>query len=892
MPKPATTTSANPADVEGGEEVVVECWENHRYSPFSGWGPTTSGLDRPAWSTKKGDKTVCRESFLLPVGWSWVTSWNVEPHKENMEGWYYAPDFSISTRFCSSKQAKLSMVRRRKWVRTRRNFQAELELVASVRSLRPTIGGGGPSVLANESMLSTTSSTGTWMTVPEPRIFVPDFCFRYSTWTATASYGFSGASLKALEAEQNRCHLSFIRLQGLLASTEFFDTHHTNPNSNNNNNGVAGGSGSTLVADGGANSGGGGGPLSASPKRGSLFGSREGVDSLGGWAIESGSASAGGAAGNSASHNQSQQGGKASGDAPATTPSSPVSGIRSRGGTFNNNAAASPNGASSSSSSKPPPVLTTVPEKVLATVYKYGVAPPLRRHLWVAWSGAGAKKAANAGLFQRLATEAAAIMEKGHAEGTNEMLAEILQDVVRTAPRHPFFEHSQVLSLMRTKKTLASPHFSPVSQRGGGGGLGAGVPSSPPASHSGGSGTTGGAGVVSPNTSYGGHAANSYASPVRPTNANASAPAFGAHHQQSGSLHHIAGDSATTADFVGSIPFGNMSGTYSNDGGSSGPTPQSPTSPAAAAPTATTLSGAIANNCVSSHAGGFANDNSGSYRLALVLVCLSLYEKEQKARARAVSLAPAGTATLGGFFVLGEPTPNPSAAALGGSGSGGGGGEKGSDAHLHLGSGGGYQQQRQQQSNSNIVKKVPEYHQAFSYIAAVLLLNMPEEEAFWALVCLLEDMLPAGFHDAFQMNTDLRILSEAVRERMPQLDANFSRHQVDMSVFASGWLQGLFCAHFPFASAARVLDVVFAEGNTSILIRLTLAFIRLFKSHFASEDSSCGAGQFANNWARECYDLDDVMALVAAEQKGSSDLMTVIENRRRELYSTGGGHQM
>lgn len=656
-----------------GEEVVDECWENQRYSPFSGWGATSNALDRPSWSTKKGDKVVCREAFLLPVGWSWISSWNVEPHKDNIEGWYYAPDFSISTKYCSTKQSKLSMVRRRRWVRTRRNCQTELEYVASVRSLKLPSPQG--SVLSH-------NSSGAWLNVPEPKVFVPEFCFRFSTWVNTACYGFSGASPKALVAEQDRCHHSFLKLQSLLATTEFFDNQGSSAFSN-----------STTPTPSHTNS-----------------------------TLEQPS--------------QNQQ-------HPATTSAERDSEFGSPTTSRSNGAG----GPSSPKNVKLPPLPTTVSDKSLSYVYRYGVAPVLRRHLWVSWSGAGAKKAANSGLFQRLSKEAIAIVEKGHKDGTNEMLAEILQDVVRTAPRHPFFEHSQVLGLMKTKKTLASSVTAPQS---------------PP---------------------------------------------------------------RTTADGLEVEP----ESPNSTSGGSD-------------SIQQTTLSGAIANNNIANHSGGFINDNSGSYRLTLTLVCLSLYEKEQAAYKKSVEAALAAASEEGG----GSP--------------------------------------HSAKSPANPFKKVPEYHQAFSYVAALLLLNMPEEEAFWTLVCLLEDFLPVGYHDAFQMNTDLRVLSEVIRERIPQLDANFNKHQVDVSVFASGWLQGLFCAHFPFPTAARILDILFAEGNSSILIRTIFAFVRLNKSHFLAEDSSCGAGQFANTWARECFDLDEVIANVVNDNK-TFDLMNVTERRRRELYN-------
>ena len=277
------TDGATPAD--DSDEVTEECWENQRFIPFQrsndgssgasngggsgggsvhnmhSWGPSgESAFGRPHWSNKKGDAIVCRESFLLPAGWSWVTGWDVAPHKDSLEGWYYAPDFSVSTRFCTTKPNKLSLVRRRKWVRVRKNCTAELERVSSVR-------GKGNSSLADPKQQTgsssppmridlATSPTGSTLS-PTTQVFVPQFCFRFTTWTTTAFYGFpitvstnayggllhtiSNSNKRSSKApptlaelaarlrarEQERVHMSFSVLHPLLASANFFDSSRT-----------------------------------------------------------------------------------------------------------------------------------------------------------------------------------------------------------------------------------------------------------------------------------------------------------------------------------------------------------------------------------------------------------------------------------------------------------------------------------------------------------------------------------------------------------------------------------------------------------------------------------------------------------------------------------------
>ena len=174
----------------------------------------------------------------------------------------------------------------------------------------------------------------------------------------------------------------------------------------------------------------------------------------------------------------------------------------------------------------------------------------------------------------------------------------------------------------------------------------------------------------------------------------------------------------------------------------------------------------------------------------------------------------------------------------------------------------------------------PPYHQAFSYVVATLLLNMGPEDVFWVMVCILDRLLPKGYHENYLLQYDLRIVTELLRECFPELEDTMERHQIDVAVFASGWLQGLFCAHFPFPAACRVLDVMLFEGNSSILVRMVIAFLKIHQSEIMRCDGSGSVGQYANNFARSATSIDDI--LLAAMNDG---LSSRVLSRRAELLN-------
>lgn len=158
------------------------------------------------------------------------------------------------------------------------------------------------------------------------------------------------------------------------------------------------------------------------------------------------------------------------------------------------------------------------------------------------------------------------------------------------------------------------------------------------------------------------------------------------------------------------------------------------------------------------------------------------------------------------------------------------------------------------------------YHQAFSYIVAMLLLHTQPEDAYCLMLHVLQNLLPCGFHEHYLLRHDLQIFSELIQSQFPLVDAAFQSHQIDISVFASGWLQGLFCAHFPFCSAARFFDIMLAEGNSSILVRVLVAFVKLHERFLLTVDSSCTLGQFANQWARDRYDVQPLLDIIQEDK--------------------------
>ncbi|KAL7418747.1 GTPase-activating protein [Cryptotrichosporon argae] len=119
------------------------------------------------------------------------------------------------------------------------------------------------------------------------------------------------------------------------------------------------------------------------------------------------------------------------------------------------------------------------------------------------------------------------------------------------------------------------------------------------------------------------------------------------------------------------------------------------------------------------------------------------------------------------------------------------------------------------------------YTQGLAFIAAILLLNMPDEEAFCVLVRLMDSYNLRSHFLADMPGLQLRLFQfdRLMEDMLPLLHTHLVRKGVKSSMFASQWFMTLFSYRFPLPLVYRVLDIVFAEGIEAIF-RFSLALMR------------------------------------------------------------------
>ncbi|XP_026484545.1 rab GTPase-activating protein 1-like isoform X2 [Vanessa tameamea] len=129
------------------------------------------------------------------------------------------------------------------------------------------------------------------------------------------------------------------------------------------------------------------------------------------------------------------------------------------------------------------------------------------------------------------------------------------------------------------------------------------------------------------------------------------------------------------------------------------------------------------------------------------------------------------------------------------------------------------------------------YCQGLSFLAATLLLHMPEEQAFCLLVRLmygygLRELYKDGF-EALYMR--LHQLDRLMEEQLNDLRAHFQELGVEPHMFASQWFLTVFTARFPLPLVYHILDVFLLQGMDT-LFQVSLALLSRARKDLLQHD--------------------------------------------------------
>ncbi|KAJ4922249.1 hypothetical protein JOQ06_019503 [Pogonophryne albipinna] len=118
------------------------------------------------------------------------------------------------------------------------------------------------------------------------------------------------------------------------------------------------------------------------------------------------------------------------------------------------------------------------------------------------------------------------------------------------------------------------------------------------------------------------------------------------------------------------------------------------------------------------------------------------------------------------------------------------------------------------------------YCQAQAPIAAVLLMHMPAEDAFWGLVQICEKYLPGYYSPGLEaIQLDGEILFALLRRVSPLAYRHLEKHKIDPILYMTEWFMCAFSRTLPWASVLRVWDMFLCDG-VKIIFRVGLVLLK------------------------------------------------------------------
>jgi small G protein signaling modulator 3 len=81
------------------------------------------------------------------------------------------------------------------------------------------------------------------------------------------------------------------------------------------------------------------------------------------------------------------------------------------------------------------------------------------------------------------------------------------------------------------------------------------------------------------------------------------------------------------------------------------------------------------------------------------------------------------------------------------------------------------------------------YCQGMGTIVASLLLFLEEEDAFWLMCSIVEDILPASYysHTLLGVQADMKVLRQLIATYLPEIEQQLKKHDIELSLVLINW---------------------------------------------------------------------------------------------------------
>ncbi|KAL0968912.1 hypothetical protein UPYG_G00273610 [Umbra pygmaea] len=154
------------------------------------------------------------------------------------------------------------------------------------------------------------------------------------------------------------------------------------------------------------------------------------------------------------------------------------------------------------------------------------------------------------------------------------------------------------------------------------------------------------------------------------------------------------------------------------------------------------------------------------------------------------------------------------------------------------------------------------YCQGLNRLAAIALLYLDQEDAFWCLITIVEVFMPRDYYTKTLLGSqvDQRVFKDLLSEKLPRLQAHFDIHKVDYSLITFNWFLVLFVDSVNSDLLFKIWDSFLYEGP-KIIFRFALALFKYKEEEFLKLQDSMAIFKYLRYFTRTILDWRKLMSL-------------------------------
>ncbi|KAK2557092.1 Small G protein signaling modulator 3 [Acropora cervicornis] len=167
-------------------------------------------------------------------------------------------------------------------------------------------------------------------------------------------------------------------------------------------------------------------------------------------------------------------------------------------------------------------------------------------------------------------------------------------------------------------------------------------------------------------------------------------------------------------------------------------------------------------------------------------------------------------------------------------------------------------------------------------IVASLLLFVEEEDTFWLMCTIVEDLVPTSYYSntLIGVQADQRVLRQLIVSYLPPVDERLKEHDIEVSLITLHWFLTAFASVVHTKILLRIWDIFFYEGSVT-LFRITLGMLKMKEDVILKLDNSA---QIFNTLSDIPSDVTDAEELLEASNKAAASLTDVILETHRKKH--------